>query len=36
MERQPEQEPAVTVLLDQLVWWSEALRAARAHKPYVA
>jgi NAD(P)H-dependent FMN reductase len=36
MERRPEQEPAVTVLLDQLVWWSEALRAARANKPYVA
>lgn len=32
----PTLEPAVTVLLDQLVWWSEALRAARAARPYVA
>jgi NAD(P)H-dependent FMN reductase len=31
-----DQEPAATALLDQLVWWSEALRTARANRPYVA
>jgi NAD(P)H-dependent FMN reductase len=38
METQPgpAQEPVATVLLDQLVWWSEALRAARAARPYVS
>jgi NAD(P)H-dependent FMN reductase len=36
MEREQGHEPAVTVLLDQLVWWSGALRAARANRPYVA
>jgi NAD(P)H-dependent FMN reductase len=25
---------AATALLDQLVWWARALRAARAHEPY--
>jgi NAD(P)H-dependent FMN reductase len=29
-------EPAAAVLLDELVWWGEALRAARAGTPYVA
>lgn len=32
----PRHEPAVTVLLDELVWWGEALRNARANKPYVS
>jgi NAD(P)H-dependent FMN reductase len=31
----PAQEPAATRMLDQVVWWSEALRAARAARPYV-
>jgi NAD(P)H-dependent FMN reductase len=31
----PAQEPAATTLLDQVVWWGEALRAARAARPYV-
>src|SRR5689334_19449989 len=31
----PAQEPAATRMLDQVVWWSEALRAARAATPYV-
>jgi NAD(P)H-dependent FMN reductase len=29
-------EPTVTVMLDQLLWWSNALRTARATNPYVA
>jgi hypothetical protein len=29
-------DPTVTVMLDQLLWWSNALRAARATHPYVA
>ncbi|HEX6359974.1 NAD(P)H-dependent oxidoreductase [Actinophytocola sp.] len=29
-------EPAATALLDQLVWWGEALRVARADRPYIA
>lgn len=38
METQPGPglEPAAGVLLDQLVWWSDALRTARATRPYVA
>jgi NAD(P)H-dependent FMN reductase len=32
----PAHEPAATVLLDQLVWWGEALRAARVDRPYIA
>ncbi len=32
----PSHEPAVTIMLDQLVWWSQALRAGRAARPYVA
>lgn len=32
----PAHEPAATVLLDELIWWGEALRAARAARPYVA
>lgn len=31
----PAQEPAATTMLDQVVWWGEALRAARATRPYV-
>lgn len=31
----PAQEPAATRMLDQVVWWGEALRAARATRPYV-
>ncbi|GII56681.1 FMN reductase [Planotetraspora thailandica] len=31
-----EQERASTAMLDQLVWWGLALRAARAARPYVA
>ena len=31
----PAQEPAATRMLDQVVWWSEALRAGRAARPYV-
>lgn len=29
-------EQAATTLLDQLIWWAEALRAARAARPYGA
>lgn len=29
-------DPTITIMLDQLVWWSEALRAGRAARPYVA
>ncbi|MEU4838557.1 NADPH-dependent FMN reductase [Nocardia testacea] len=29
-------DTAVTTLLDQLVWWGEALRTARAVRPYAA
>ncbi|MFI6313280.1 NADPH-dependent FMN reductase [Nocardia fusca] len=29
-------ETAATALLDQLVWWGEALRTARAARPYAA
>jgi NAD(P)H-dependent FMN reductase len=29
-------EPAAAVLLDELVWWGEALRTARAARPYVS
>jgi NAD(P)H-dependent FMN reductase len=38
MEKEPgpEHEPAASLLLDELVWWSEALRTARAARPYVA
>jgi NAD(P)H-dependent FMN reductase len=32
----PLHEPAATVLLDELVWWGEALRTARAARPYVS
>jgi NAD(P)H-dependent FMN reductase len=32
----PAHEPAATVLLDELVWWGEALRTARTTRPYVA
>lgn len=32
----PTHEPAATVLLDELVWWGEALRTARAARPYVS
>jgi NAD(P)H-dependent FMN reductase len=32
----PVHEPAATVLLDELVWWGEALRAARLARPYVS
>jgi NAD(P)H-dependent FMN reductase len=32
----PAHEPAAGVLLDELVWWGEALRKARATHPYVA
>jgi NAD(P)H-dependent FMN reductase len=32
----PAHEPAAAVLLDELVWWGEALRAARAARPYVS
>ena len=32
----PAHEAAATVLLDELVWWGQALRAARAARPYVA
>jgi NAD(P)H-dependent FMN reductase len=32
----PAQEQAATALLDQLVWWGEALRAARTARPYVS
>ena len=32
----PAHEPAASVLLDELVWWGEALRAARAARPYVS
>jgi NAD(P)H-dependent FMN reductase len=31
----PAQEPAAATMLDQVVWWGEALRAARAARPYV-
>jgi len=31
----PAQEPAATTMLDQVVWWGEALRAARAARPFV-
>jgi NAD(P)H-dependent FMN reductase len=31
----PAQEPAAITMLDQVVWWGEALRAARAARPYV-
>jgi NAD(P)H-dependent FMN reductase len=31
----PDRAPAVTALLDQLVWWGDALRDARAKRPYV-
>jgi len=27
---------AAKAMLDQLVWWARALRAARAERPYVA
>jgi NAD(P)H-dependent FMN reductase len=38
METQPGPawEPAAGTLLDQLVWWGDALRTARAARPYVA
>ena len=29
-------EAAVKVLLDELLWWGDALRAARAARPYAA
>ena len=32
----PAHEPAAGVLLDELVWWGEALRAARTARPYVS
>jgi NAD(P)H-dependent FMN reductase len=32
----PARETAAGVLLDQLVWWAEALRNARTARPYVA
>jgi len=35
-EVRQDDEPAVTNMLDQLVWWSQALRAGRAARPYVA
>jgi NAD(P)H-dependent FMN reductase len=31
----PVHEPAAMVLLDELVWWGDALRNARAARPYV-
>jgi NAD(P)H-dependent FMN reductase len=38
METQPgpAHEAAAAVLLDELVWWGEALRTARATRPYVS
>ncbi len=38
METQPgpHHEPAAALLLDQLVWWGDALRVARAARPYVS
>lgn len=30
----PESDAAATTLLDQLIWWGEALRTARADRPY--
>ncbi|UGT62255.1 NADPH-dependent FMN reductase [Nocardia asteroides] len=30
----PESDAAATTLLNQLVWWGEALRTARANRPY--
>ncbi|GHA77853.1 NADPH-dependent FMN reductase [Streptomyces termitum] len=32
----PEAEAAAKKLLDQLLWWADALREARARRPYVA
>lgn len=32
----PATESAAAMLLDELVWWGEALRRARADKPYVS
>jgi NAD(P)H-dependent FMN reductase len=32
----PAHEPAAGVLLDELTWWGEALRTARAVRPYVS
>ncbi|WP_329282299.1 NADPH-dependent FMN reductase [Streptomyces sp. NBC_00691] len=32
----PSVDAAAKTLLDRLTWWGEALRAARAHKPYEA
>ncbi|MFC4855542.1 NADPH-dependent FMN reductase [Actinophytocola glycyrrhizae] len=31
----PAQEPAAATMLDQVVWWGETLRTARAARPYV-
>jgi len=36
MDAESGHEPAAAVLLDELVWWGEALRSARAVTPYVA
>jgi NAD(P)H-dependent FMN reductase len=32
----PDMESAATALLDELVWWGDALRTARAARPYVS
>ncbi|MBB0246892.1 NADPH-dependent FMN reductase [Streptomyces alkaliphilus] len=29
-----ESDPAATAMLDRLTWWADALRAARAHRPF--